>query len=305
MITVLAPSPSLDVTYLVDVVTLGEIHRPSRVLALAGGKSLNAARAAARLGGVVSTIAPLGGRTGEQVADLAAVDGLALTVVPAPGGTRRCVSVVADAGITEFYEPNAPGLPWPALRAALVAAPAGGWTALGGSVPPAVPVDELVDALAARRDAGDRIAVDSHGPALAALVDRLRPDLVKVNRAEAAELLGHDGDAIGLAAGIRSRTGGIAVVTDGAAGSALAAQDGAWRATSTASPGRYSVGSGDCFLAGLLVALDDGADPAAALAAAAAAGAANTSEPGAALFSADALDAAAAAVRIDAVQVVR
>ena len=50
MITVLLLSPSLDVTYLVDEVTVGEIHRPHTVLRSPGGKGLNLARAAHRRG---------------------------------------------------------------------------------------------------------------------------------------------------------------------------------------------------------------------------------------------------------------
>ena len=43
MITVAGLSPSLDLTYLVDSLRLGAIHRPTAVVRCAGGKALNMA----------------------------------------------------------------------------------------------------------------------------------------------------------------------------------------------------------------------------------------------------------------------
>ena len=62
--------------------------------------------------------------------------------------------------------------------------------------------------------------------------------------------------------------------------------------------GAYAVGSGDSFLAGLLVGLEAGAELRVALALAAAAGSANTRRPGAALFDEAAVAAARRRIRI-------
>ncbi|NNH55119.1 hypothetical protein HLB15_23150, partial [Promicromonospora citrea] len=59
MISALALSPSLDVTY--EVEELSGIQRPLSVHKVAGGKALNAARAAATLGARVAAVAVLGG----------------------------------------------------------------------------------------------------------------------------------------------------------------------------------------------------------------------------------------------------
>ena len=53
-------TPALDVVYVLDEVRLGAIHRPPVVIKSAGGKSLNVARALARLGMPARAIAPLG-----------------------------------------------------------------------------------------------------------------------------------------------------------------------------------------------------------------------------------------------------
>jgi 1-phosphofructokinase/tagatose 6-phosphate kinase len=99
---------------------------------------------------------------------------------------------------------------------------------------------------------------------------------------------------------IRARGVGIAVVTDGAAGSYALGVDGRrMHAVSTAPPGRYSVGSGDSYLAGLVAALDDGADLADALRLATACGVANTRVPGAGVLTADAIAEERQRVRVD------
>lgn len=309
MIVVLSPSPALDVSYLLDGVAAGAIHRPREVLRLPGGKGLNLARAAAVLGEPVRVVAPLGGHVGELVAELADAAGLALEVVVIAAEARSCVSAIPDEGApTEFYEPPAPLTDAEArvLGARFAALPPACWAALAGSLPDggAEELRGLGEALLARRAAGDRIAIDSSGPRLAALLDDVRPDLVKVNTAEAAEVLGVGGSALELARGLRERTGGSVVVTDGAAG-AVAVDAGAlddaaaWRAAPDPQPGRFAIGSGDSFFAGLLVALAAGAALPDALHAASAAGSANTRVPGAGVFDRAAYDAALSRITVE------
>ncbi|PJJ71735.1 1-phosphofructokinase/tagatose 6-phosphate kinase [Diaminobutyricimonas aerilata] len=302
MITTLLLSPALDVTYLVDTVELGAIHRPREVLRLPGGKGLNLARAAATLGGRARVVAPLGGGIGDLVARLAAEADVEMIVVPAPGETRTCVTVVGDDGVhTEFYEP-ATGVDDAALEgvlAATAALDAGGWTALSGSVPPALDPALLVRLLADRVAAGDHVAVDTHGSALAAVLEAVPPAVVKINRAEASGYLGRDGDALALAGALHERTGGLAVVTDGVHGAAAVDRTHARRAAPYPHPGRFAVGSGDSFLAGLLVALEAGGDLGDALSLASAGAAANTARPGAASFTADDVATARTLVRVE------
>ncbi len=50
-IVAVTPNPAIDKTVLVPGFTLGNMHRPERLIALAGGKGLNVARVVKRLGG--------------------------------------------------------------------------------------------------------------------------------------------------------------------------------------------------------------------------------------------------------------
>lgn len=297
MITCLGLSPALDVSYGVPALEVGGIHRPEWKLALPGGKSLNVARALHTLGGRVRAIAPLGGAVGDGIREALDELGVLVEPVPASEATRMCVSVVdaADGRITEFYErvPELDDAAWAAVALALARVRTG-WLAVSGSVPDAR-ADALASALADAADRGVRIAVDLRGAALAAVLARTRPQLVKVNRAEAEEAVGA-GELGALAGRLRERGAAVAIVTDGASGSLGMDAEGAWRVTSPP-VGRYTVGAGDTFLAGLLLALDGGIALPEALRSASAVAAANTLRPGAAVF--DPADAAPLAARIE------
>lgn len=292
MIHTLGLSPSLDVVYVLDAVRPGSIHRPRSVVRLAGGKSLNVARALVRLGRGVRAVAPLQGPLGDLVADLLAPTGVELVRVRTSAATRMCVSAadVSAGTLTEFYEhaPRADGSEVDGVEQAVGEVAAGDWLALSGSVPGGTDLDRFVALLAGARRRGVRLAVDTHGPVLPLLLEVAAPDVVKINRAEAAELVGASvdptGDVVALGDAVRAGHRGVLVLTDGSAGAVGWDGGGWWRVTTDAEPGGYPVGSGDCFLAGLVGDLADGAALPVALTSAAAVGAANAAVPGGALF---------------------
>ena len=277
MIAFVAASPSIDRTHVVDAVRPGEIHRPQAVVAVAGGKALNAARTAHALGADVHAIALLGGHTGRWVAAALEEEGVTCDAVPGPGETRICLSVSDGEALTEFYEPG-PALAaehWEALEAmtARVAARAT-WLAVAGSLPPGAPADGPARLLRVARDAGARVALDVSGEALRLGLEG-GPDFVKVNEAEAAEL------GVASAAELRETAGGgAAAVTHGVDGMELATPDGELHRAVPPRLGAYPVGSGDAALGGFLAALDAVASWPEALARAAGAAAANAQVPG-------------------------
>ena len=292
MITVAGLTPSVDLTYLVDHLAPGAIHRPTAVLRCAGGKPLNLARAAAALGADVAVVAVLGGGTGEWLRSELRRAEIEVRTVPTPALTRTCVSIsAADSdALTEFYEYADP-IPedvWVELRGALTTEldRRPGWLAIAGGPPRGLPATALAELAELAHERGRLVAADTHGASLAPLVDT-RPALVKINRNEAADLLGVEpgGELVQMATALRSRTGGTVVLTDGAAGSVGLDRSGrVFRAAAPARRGRFPVGSGDSYLGGLLTALDRGEELDAALRLATAAGVANAQIPGPARF---------------------
>ena len=326
MISFIALSPSVDVTYLVDEFVEGGTFRPTAVFRTAGGKALNAARAARVLGASVRAVAILGGSGGEFIRQDLANAGVPVEVVAASAKTRSCMSIASAASglLTELYEhPSAVSAQeLESLHHILGRCAGAGWWAISGGMPASVPVDELASLVRLGHSLGQRVAIDSSGAALTAALG-VRPDLVKVNRREAAEVLGVplQTDVFDLALRIRDATDGRVVVTDGANGSVAVdsravdsvgvdsvAVDGAssvdrqsrWRVTWTGAPGRYPVGSGDSYLGGLLAGLDRGDSFHAALRLAAGAATANALVPGAGVFAAENAVSVAAQVVIAA-----
>lgn len=283
MITVAGLTPSVDLTYVVEHLELGTIHRPTQVVRRAGGKPLNFARAAAALGADVSVVAVLGGSTGDWLADELAAAEIAVHRVTTPVATRTCVSISPDDAdeLTEIYEYAEP-LPadvWAQAREALSAelAQRPGWLVISGGPPRGLPPTGLAALAELAHHTGAKVAADTHGASLVPLLYS-HPELVKINRAEAAAALGVDQytDLTEMAKRLQDKTGGTVVLTDGAAGSLGLATDG--RTYGVGAPGRrgrFPVGSGDAYLGGLLTALDRGEELDAALRLATAAGVAN------------------------------
>lgn len=294
MITVAGLTPSVDVTYVVDSLRLGAIHRPTSVVRCAGGKPLNLARAAAALGADVAVVGHLGGQTGTWLVEELEQAGVTVAVVEAAAATRTCVSIASTdrSDLTEVYEyaEPIPAAEWElfsrALETRLVERP--GWLAISGGPPRGFDRNALADLARSAHAIGARVAVDTHGPSLGPLVDQ-RPELVKINRFEAAELVGLEATLPldTLAAAVRKRSAGIVVLTDGAAGAFALTGEAATPVRPPEMRGHFPVGSGDCFLGGLLTGLDDGAALPDALRLASGAATANALVPGPGRFDAD------------------
>jgi 1-phosphofructokinase family hexose kinase len=290
-----AGSPSIDRQHEIEALEPGTIHRPHGVVAVAGGKALNAARAANHLGAAAKAVALLGGHAGRWVADTLQEEGVQLDAVPGPGETRMALSVHAPGEpLTEFYEPAPEIAPehWDALeRAVTRAANDAHWVAISGSLPPGAPADAYTRLTHAARAGGARVALDARGDGLWGGL-HAGPDFVKVNASEAAEL------GYTTAQALRGASGGAAAaITHGADGMELATADGTLRAAPPAQ-GTFPVGCGDAALGGFLTALDVGGDWRAALALATGAAAANAEVPGAGRLAGHRAAALARAVEI-------
>ena len=300
MIVCLAANPSIDRLFEVERLVAGGIHRPLGFVQVAGGKGLNAARAAHRLGGDVRVAAILRGHAGRWLEEALQAEGIGGAFVWTHGENRSSLSVAdRSAGdLTEFYEhgPVAPEAAWVELvEAASGLFRPGSWLTISGSMPRGLRDGGYRDLLAEARAADMRVALDAEGEPLRLALDA-GPEIVKVNAAEASGLFGRsaDGrdDAIAACAELRELAAGgghAGIVTRGADGVTVVAPDGTSYEGALYERGRYPVGSGDAFLGGLVVGLERGDRWPDALRLALGAAAANAELPGA-----GALDAARA-----------
>jgi 1-phosphofructokinase family hexose kinase len=292
MILCIAGNPSIDKLFEVEHLTPGGIHRPGRFTQVPGGKGLNVARAATALGAEVVATGILGGHAGRWVAEALDAEGVAGRFAWTAGETKSSLSVAdrATERLTEFYEDGSAidEHAWEVLeRIASDLMRRATWVTMSGSLPPGAPPDGYARLVRMARRLGAAAALDAHGEPLEVAL-AAGPNIVKVNAEEAGALLGDPigtaEDAARGAAAIVERSGGpgrAALITRGAEGAVLVAPDGSTWVGRLYERGPYPVGSGDAFLAGLIVALDRGDDWPDALAMALAAGTANAQTRGA------------------------
>ncbi len=168
-----------------------------------------------------------------------------------------------------------------------------GLVTISGSLPPGAPIDGSRELVSVAASLGVPVALDGGGEPVR-LAATARPWLVKLNEAEAAATLGKpagppgpSGEAavVEMARELGTWTGGAVIVTRGRAGAIALDPDGTvLRVAPPHVEGRYPVGSGDAFLAGVAVATLDGRGFVDALRLGAAAAIANAKVRGAARF---------------------
>src|SRR6218665_1075176 len=268
MIVTFTANPALDRT-----ITLGEALRPGEVQTAesvredAGGKGVNVARvvAAAR----VDTVAVIPVASDDPYGAIVRAAKIPMTAVPVSGQVRTNLAITDPEGVTTKV--NLPGAHLTgddaaAITAAVVEACGGArWLVLAGSLPAGVPDTFYVEIAAAVRDRwgadAPRIAVDTSGAALHAIVEHGAADLIKPNDEELVELTGADLDdgplaeaVLGVARRIVPERAASALVTLGGAGAVLVTADGAWFAEAPRIKVASTVGAGDSSLAGYLLA---------------------------------------------------
>ncbi len=276
MILCVTLNPCLDKTLTVPAWGPGDSIRGLAVREMVGGKGNNVARALTRLGRTARPVTFLGGPVGAHCeALLRGDDGLDPLVTPTEAPTR--IILTARTGETSdqtaFFDPD------PAVSASEAAAlynrvegalTEGGITAvsLSGSSPSDATHGLYAELISLARARGVPVLIDSYGAALDAIWG-FWPDVIQLNRREAAAHLrrpqAEDSDVFDLLARWARHGVECGVVTDGP------------RPVLSLDRGRYyrvvpppvepvnPIGSGDCFLAGLIDARLSSLDPELAL----------------------------------------
>ncbi|AZS86517.1 1-phosphofructokinase family hexose kinase [Streptomyces griseoviridis] len=262
MLVTVTLNTALDITYGVPRLLPHASHRVTEVSERPGGKGLNVARVLAALGHPVTVTGFAGGATGAVVRDrLATVGGLVDALVQVAEPTRRTVAVV-DATTGDTTQLNEAG---PQIRPAEWAAFQGLYqellasasaVALCGSLPPGVPVGAYAVLVRAARSAGVPVLLDTSGEPLRRGV-AARPDLIKPNADELAELTGSH-DPTRATRDARGRGARTVVASLGTRGMLAVTPEGRWRAVPPARVDGNPTGAGDSAVAGLLSGLVEG-----------------------------------------------
>ncbi|MCX5734972.1 MAG: 1-phosphofructokinase [candidate division NC10 bacterium] len=280
------PNPALDRTLRVDELSFGGIARVQGVQEDPGGKGINVSRVLRQFGCSTAALGFLGGSAGRSLMDAMAKLAIDADFIAVPGETRINLTLTDGEHEIKVNEPG-PSVPPHAVDALIARvrqrARESSAVVLAGSLPPGVPVAFYAELIRIIQDEGAKPVLDTAGPPLAH-GGAARPYLIKPNRREAEALLGiplDTDDAIREA--VRRLSGyGIPIValSLGAGGAICACGGMAWRAEVPPVAVLSTVGSGDAFLACLLLALLGGVDPSTALWVGTAAGLASVTLPG-------------------------
>jgi len=228
-----------------------------------GGGGVNVSRAIHELGGSSTAFVALGGATGTQIANLLAAAGIRAQVFAAEGETRTSFTVMEDAS-GQHFRFVLPGPPQHAnsgamSRAVIDATSPNGIVVLTGSLLPELPDDFYGELVALARIRGALTIVDTHGAALRSAV-KFRPDILRLNHIEAAELLGVPiGDPLQQCeALLRRGAAGAVLVSRGEEGTVVASEAGTHWIHPPKVSVRSSVGAGDSFVGAFALRLARG-----------------------------------------------
>jgi 1-phosphofructokinase len=256
-------NPAIDQTVTLDRLVPGEVHRAHAVRQNAGGKGVNVASCLADWGVSVSAYGLLGSDNAAPFDALFAAKGIEDRFIRTAGATRVNLKLVDPAGTTDI---NLDGLAVDAGRAEMVAATIcdaareGDLVVLAGSLPPGCPPDTYAALTERLRAIGCRVILDTSGlPLKCALEAAPPPHIVKPNRDELAQMLGHglpDLPAMVEAAAILRQSGvALVVVSMGEHGALFVSDEGALTARLAVGELASTVGAGDAMVAGIAAAV--------------------------------------------------
>jgi 1-phosphofructokinase len=267
MIVTVTPNPSADRTLSVVELHRGEVNRADAGRIDAGGKGVNVSRALAANGVATLAVLPLAGPDGELLGSLLAQAGIDFVAVPVGGPTRSNVAVVEPDGTLTKINAAGHALTAEEVDVLLDAATSAGepvtWVVGCGSLPPDTRPDFYAALVDRARTTGAKVAVDTSGKPLEVCLPA-RPDLIKPNLEELAELVGRPLETIDevVTAASELRVDGprTVVVSLGAYGAVLVDGNEPVLAVPPPIVPLSNVGAGDALLAGFLAGGGAGPD---------------------------------------------
>jgi 1-phosphofructokinase family hexose kinase len=279
MITVAGFNTAVDRSIRIDALLPGHVQRATHVTIHPSGKGLHVAQTIAALGEPVQLVGLINAVHRQRIGEHLQKRGVLFHGVEISGELRSNLALREASGrVTEILDP---GMMIDASARQQLVDTLFRWVensrcvVMSGSLPMGFPDDAYAQWV---RMLDLPCLVDASGSALHHAADS-GAHLLKPNRDEASELAGQPvttiDDAVALAANLHARGISRPIVTLGEQGAVGFDGTDAWHASLVLDHHEHAVGSGDCFLAGVAVALARGGDLGDALRLGVACGAAN------------------------------
>jgi 1-phosphofructokinase family hexose kinase len=288
MIVTLTLNPAIDQTLVLPRFVAGDTIRVKSSRFDPGGKGINVSRVIKELGGnsVAMGFAP--GGLGRYIEHTLEAQGIECDFVHTKGETRTNITILDESRhmhtILSDPGPSTDARSVGQLRERLAERlQPGDWLVLAGSIPPPLDGNVYVDIIREAAQRGIHTVLDADGEALAAGATA-HPEIVKGNRRELERLLGRhlDDETSTLKAAQEVHDSGVScvVVTRGREGAVATTDREYLRGVAPRVRAVSAVGSGDAFLAGVVLTLSRGGRIEDALRLGIAAGTASVLNPG-------------------------
>ena len=260
-------NPSIDRTIAVNSLTLGGVNRGDLNAIDPGGKGVNVSRALAAFGAKTHAVLICGDLGSQWFGKKLNALKIAHHVIKAEGITRSNITLQeANGTVTKINEPGFE-LTNDVLNELLQTLDGldlkGSWVVLAGRLNPGADVNTYRDLAQFVRDRGAKVAIDGSGPEFRAAL-AVRPELIKPNQFELAELVGRPLKTIHdvIAAAREVIAGGVEQVlcSLGKDGAILVTSDEVMHCEPEHAASGTPVGAGDILLA---IYLGGGATPSA------------------------------------------
>lgn len=288
MIVTITLNPAVDQTLVVEKFLSGDTVRVKASRFDPGGKGINVSRVVHELGGQTLAVGFAPGGLGRYIEQTLNSQGIATDFLHTKGETRTNITILDESRhvqtILSDPGPQTDHRHVDELRKRLRRhLHAGDWLVLAGSIPPPLDAGVYTEIIHEAAEIGVHTVLDADGAALAAGA-AAHPEIVKGNRREMERLLGRhlDNEESMLAAAREVHEGGVrnVVVTRGREGAVAVAEERFLRGVAPRVRAVSAVGSGDAFLAGVVLTLSRGGNVEEALRLGIAAGTASVLLPG-------------------------
>lgn len=267
MILTITANPSVDISYRLDKFNIDDVTRTNEVSKDAGGKGIHVGYVLKELGADVIHSGFVGGKLGEYIEEELSKKDQDSRFVKISSPTRNCIAILHEGNQTEILE-QGPSISEVEEKAFLdnldKISKDCKLINMSGSLPKGLTSDFYKKIIKYAKENNIFISVDTSGNTLKDVIEAdVKPDLIKPNESEIAQVLGRkigkdELKDILLQAPFKDIK--YIIVSMGKDGALVKVDDKIYNATVPKVSAINPVGSGDSSLAGALFAIEAGKD---------------------------------------------